>query len=155
MLGGSSSLAATLKSVQDQLTGIGTLGFSERLQDAAEESVFVEIPMTVSASEFIADASHCQLSYRQRVERNGVVDDQKRTLSFRDIDKVVVQPFEIFENQRNGKPGFIYSYTTPQIMTLVAAHSDASFNWFAFTDSATANQVATGVRQVAARCHRQ
>ncbi len=74
--------------------------------------------------------------YRQRVEKSGVVNDQLMQLNLREIQSIRIAAFESYENEWETVPGFVYTYTTPQITTVLLVHPDHSVNWFAFADAA-------------------
>ena len=128
------------------------MAFTEILQDADDEDKIVSLNLTVQMSDVAADPAQCRISYRQTVEKSGVVNEQLRQLNFEEVESVRTAAFESYENEWEAVPGFVYTYTMPQITTVLLVHPDHSVNWFAFADADTANTVAAAMNQALELC---
>jgi len=145
--------AATAPSLQSELSHLGTVKFSTRLQDAADENVFEDLPIVVTISDVI-DTAQCHISYQQRVEREGASSDERRSLTLGDIDAVKIEPFESFENEHQGQPGLVYTLTEPEISAVVVTHQAGAVDWFAIIGVEAANRLAGQIRRRGDYCRR-
>lgn len=153
-MGHQRSSAATEPSLREQLSRLGTARFKLRLQDAADESAFSDVPMAVTVSDVVADSGQCQLAYRLSVERDASRSDQRHGFALGDIERVTVEPFESFENEREGVAGLLYSMSDPEISTIVIWHRNGGIDWFAVMGAEEAAQLADHIRRRAEYCHR-
>lgn len=148
------AMEATGPSIATELSHLGALKFNTRLQDAADENVFDDLAVMVTISDVIADSHQCHISYRRRVEREQRSSDQQRSLALADVDEVKVEPFESFENEHQGKAGWVYTMTDPEISAVVIAHGDDMMDWFAVMGAEAAKHLAEDIRRQGDYCRR-
>jgi hypothetical protein len=146
------SLSATLALIQQQLSRAGSVMFSSTLQDSSDENNSTEFDFTVAVDQVVGDASHCQLSYHQKVTRDGVASEQQVQLALRDITDVVVEAFEKYQNEWEARPGFVFVLTDPSTTALVLVGPQHSAHWLAFTDASLAAQVGAAIKRAIGLC---
>lgn len=148
-------VAAVTASLAGELRHLGTLKFNTRLQDAADESVFDELPVLVTIQDVTADSNDCQISYRLHIERPDGNRDEQRRLVLADVDEVTVEPFESYQNESEGAAGWVYTLTEPQVSAVVIAAQHATRYWFAVPGTAAAKHLAEDIKRAAGYCHGQ
>jgi hypothetical protein len=146
------SLPATMAFIQQQLSRAGSVMFSSTLQDSSDENNSTEFDITVAVDDVVADASHCQLSYHQKVARNGVASEQQVHLALRDIGDVVVELFEKYQNEWETRPGFVFVLTDPSTTAVVLVGPKHTADWLAFTDANLARQVGDAIKRAIGLC---
>jgi hypothetical protein len=131
------------------------LKFDTRLQDAADENVFSDVAVVVRISDVAADSQQCQISYRQRVEQEQDGGDEQRRLRLDDIDDVKVEPFESFENEHQGKAGWVYTMTHPEVSAVVVTHRSGALDWFAVIGVEAGRRLADDIKRRGDYCLRR
>ena len=138
----------------DELSHLGALKFNTRRQDAADENVFTDLPVAVTISHVVADAEQCHIAYRRQFELEDSSREEQRSFALGDIDEVKVEPFESFENEHQGQPGWVYTMTDPEISAVVITHRDGSMDWFAVRAGAMAKRLSEDIQVRGNYCHR-
>lgn len=141
-------------SLPDELSHLGALKFNTRRQDAADENVFTDLPVAVTISHVVADAEQCHIAYRRQFELEDSSREEQRSFALGDIDEVKVEPFESFENEHQGQPGWVYTMTDPEISAVVITHRDGSMDWFAVRAGAMAKRLSEDIQVRGNYCHR-
>ncbi len=148
------AMASSSTGNQDDLGRLSTLKFNTRLQDAADENEFDDLPQVDTISGVVADGSQCRIAYRQNVERDGGTYEEQHRLALGDIVEIKVELFESFENEHQGKPGWVYTMTDPPISAVVITHQDGTMDWFAVMGAAAANDLAADIKRGGDYCRR-
>lgn len=148
------TLRSASPSLPDELSHLGSLKFTTRRQDAADESVFTDLPVTVTISHVVADAEQCHISYRRQLEREDSNQEEQHSFALGDIDELKVEPFESFENEHQGQPGWVYTLTDPEISAVVITHRDGRMDWFAVRAGAIAQRLREDIQRRGDYCRR-
>jgi hypothetical protein len=155
---------ATFAAIQEQLSHTGALAFTLTLQDADDEDKIVKVDLVVQVTDVAADPGECRLSYRERVQKSAITNDQSLPVDLpdrdqsprvdlRDVETVRTAAFESYENEWEAIAGFVYTYTTPQVTTVLLVHPNHAVNWIAFADADTAKRVAEEMTQALKLCN--
>jgi hypothetical protein len=156
---------APFAAIEEQLTNIRALAFTLTLQDADDEDKIVKVDLVVRVTDVAVDPGECRLSYRERVEKTGISNDQSLPVDVRDSDQslqvdlravetVRTAAFESYKNEWEAVAGFVYTYTMPQITTVLLVRPNHAVNWFAFADADTAKRVGEEMSQALKLCNR-
>ncbi len=141
-------------SISDELSHLGAVKFNTRLQDAADENTFTDLPVVITISHVVADAGQCHISYRRQLQREESSREEQRRFDLSDIGEIKVEPFESFENEHQGQPGWVYTMTDPQMSAVVIIHADGSMDWFAVTAGDRAKRLSEDIRRRGDYCRR-
>jgi hypothetical protein len=145
--GDKSAMNSAAASIANVLNHLGALKFTTRLQDAADENVFDDLAVVVTISDVVADSPQCHISYRRHIEREERGSEEQRSLALAEVDAVKVEPFESFENEHQGRAGWVYSMTEPEISAVVMFHRDDMIDWFAVMGAEPAKRLAEDIRR--------
>jgi hypothetical protein len=149
------SLAETMKFIQDKLNGNSKMAFFAFVQDSNNGSTGTTT-LTNETSNVFADQSQCRISYHRKAAANGqTYKDENTALSLRDVQEIVVKPFEQYETEwkaRNGEPNVIVTSTSPPTMVLVVRSPRGEEYFFPFTDANLADRVAKAMLHAVELC---
>jgi hypothetical protein len=162
--GQAAQAVATFAAIQEQLRHAGALAFTLTLQDADDEDKIVKVDLVVQVTDVTSNPGECRLSYRERVQKRGITSDpslqvdlrdsdQSLQADLRDVETVRTAAFESYENEWEAVAGFVYTYTMPQMTTVLLVHPNHAVNWFAFADADTAKRVAEEMTQALKLCN--
>ncbi len=149
------SLPATMALIEQQLRRAGSVTFSSTMQDSSDENNSTQFDFTVAVDAAVGDATHCQLSYHQKVVRDGVASEQQVQLALRDITDVVVESFEKYQNEWETRPGFVFVLTDPATTAVVLVGPKHTAHFLAFTDGNLATQVGAAIERAIGLCSAQ
>ena len=147
-------LRDTMKAIQKELSGIGTVSFTRFVQNKTGSSplqkAFVE-----QFSNVAADPAQCRVSYHWKMWQNGAVTlDKDAWFLLPTVTSVVVEPESQFLTEGNaasGHPDLVVTSTTPPVSVLVVRRASV-YNGFPFTDATLANRAAQSITQAIKLC---
>jgi hypothetical protein len=149
------SPAETMQFIQDKLNDQGKVAYVQFNQNAIDGST----PTTNAINEIsnvVADPNQCIISYHRKVTNNGqIAKDENCVFSLRDVQDIVVKPYEQYQNEwnsRNGYQNWIVTSTSPAITALVAHRPHGEENFFSFTDANLADRVAKAMVHAVELC---
>ncbi|HME57482.1 MAG TPA: hypothetical protein VKF63_04030 [Terracidiphilus sp.] len=149
------SLAETMQFIQDKLNSNSKVAFVAFVQDANDGSTGTTT-LTNEISNVFADQSQCRISYHRKAAANGqIYKDENTALSLRDVQEIVVKPFEQYETEwkaRNGEPNIIVTSTSPPTMVLVVRSPRSEVDFFRSTDANLADRVAKAMLHAVELC---
>ena len=150
------SLASTMKTIQAELTSIGTVSFTVFGRNTANGSATQNAAIN-QISDVVANPSECRVSYHWKVWRNGAAQpaiDKDAWFLLHDVTSVVVEPLSQFSTAQNaagGNPGLVATSTTPPLTALVI-HMPKWINELPFKDEASADRTAKSVTEAVRLC---
>jgi hypothetical protein len=150
------ALTEAMKSIQNDLNGIGRVDFAASFRNTGNGNVF-QNSYVEEVSSVAADAAQCRVSWHWRVWKNGSTQPmQDRDISFeaRGIENVYVEPMQ--QSLTNvaaaeGRSGFVAISTSPAAVALVVQHTQG-INMLPFTDASRAQGTATALSHAAELC---
>jgi hypothetical protein len=149
------SLAETMQFIQGKLNGLGKVSFVAFYQSATDGSTGTQT-ITNEISNVFADPNQCRISYHRKAESNGsIYKDENSQFSLRDVQDIVVKPWEQYETEwqaKNGHPNVICSSTSPPVTELVVRHPQGEDNRFVFADANLADRVAKAMLHAVELC---
>ncbi|MGB9406461.1 MAG: hypothetical protein WCA89_02930 [Terracidiphilus sp.] len=149
------SLAETMQFIQDKLNDIGKVTFVAFLQNANDGSTTPAI-ITNEISNVVADQNQCRISYHQKtMYGSSTYKDENRVFSLRDVQEIVIKPFEQANNEylaKTGNPTIITTSTNPPATELSAHRPHGEENFFLFTDATLADRVAKAMIHAVELC---
>ncbi|MGO9316590.1 MAG: hypothetical protein ACLPXT_10415 [Terracidiphilus sp.] len=159
------SLAETMQFIQEKLNNHGNVAFLATLQDTSSESNGSTWNQTVQdeISNVVADPVQCRISYHWKTTNQGspywekripTTRDENDVFSLRDVQEIVLKPFEQCRNELYAKRGSsaIVLSTNPPMMVLVVRHPHGVDNDFHFTDADLANRIAKAMLHAVELC---
>jgi hypothetical protein len=152
--GSAPALGDTMKTLQNQLSGIRTVSFTAVGQNVLGRTIrydFVE-----EFSNVVANPAQCRVSYHWREWQNGTANQDKDSwFLLHNVTSVVVEPESQYLNDDpraiGGNNGLNYAPTTPPVATLNVRVAETGFG-FPFTDAALAHRTAATLRQAVILC---
>jgi hypothetical protein len=148
------SLRDTMKTIQKELSSIGSVSYTAHIQDKTAGSTF-QNSVVRQVSNVVADPAQCRVSYHFRVWRGSAVTVNKDAwFLLPAVTSVGVEPMGQLlteENAAQGHPNDVVTSTTPPLEALVVRRASIH-NEFPFTDIDTANRIATEVKQAVKLC---
>ncbi len=150
----SPSLGDTMRTLQGELSSIGSVSFTSHVQNKTDGST-LQNNLVGQVSNVVADPAQCRVSYHSKVWRNGVVVGEKDAwFILPAVTSVVVEPMNELlteENAATGHPSAVSTSTTPPMVALVVRRANI-LNWFPFPNAALANRTAATVTQAVKLC---
>jgi hypothetical protein len=159
------TLAETMQFIQDKLNGIGNIVFSATLQDTSSESNGSTWNQTIQneISNVVADQNQCRITYRWKTTNQGspywekrirTSKDENDVFSLREVQEIVLKPFEQDRNELYAKMGgsAMVLSTNPPVTLLVVRQPHGLENVFAFSDATLADRVAKAMIHAVERC---
>jgi hypothetical protein len=146
-----SHLQETMKTLQSELGSIGTVSFTDTIQNKADGSA-LQGQFSGQFSSVVADPALCRVSYHWENALDG--QDQALWFLLHDVTIVVVEPASQFETEINaagGVPNRVVTSTSPPVTVLVARRLGGS-DMFPFTDAALADRTAATLTQAVKLC---
>jgi len=145
------SLEVTMSFIQDKLNELGRVAFAESLRAGGGGYT---IHAVYEYSNVIADASQCRISYHQKRWANGMLaPEDDHSFSLRDVQEVVVRPYEQGANEDHAKSGPPWvSTVTPAVTRLEVRRPHGSRNDFVFADSNLADRLAKALTHAVELC---
>jgi len=148
------SLRDTMSTIQNELSGIGTVSFTRFVQNqtgsGALQKAFVE-----QFSNVVADPAQCRVSYHWKMWQNGAVTlDKDAWFLLPAVTSVAVEPESQLLTEGNaaqGHPDVVVTSTTPPVLALVV-HRASVYNGFPFTDATLADRAAQSITQAVKLC---
>jgi hypothetical protein len=148
------SLRDTMKTIQKELSSIGSVSYTANLQDKTAGSTF-QNAVVRQVSKVVADPAQCRVSYHFRVWRGGAVTvDKDAWFLLPAVTSVAVEPLSQLlteENAAQGHPNDVVTSTAPSLAALVVRRASIH-NEFPFTDIDSANRLASDVKQAVKLC---
>ncbi len=149
------SLEATMKFIQEKVGEIGTLNYVVYVHDDVAGSDWTTRNRT-EASNVVANASACRISFHWKTERDGaVIQDLDTWYSLKSIGDIVVMPIEQAVKAVDigeGRAGRNYR-VDPPLFELQARRTDIKgSNDFIFPDEQIANRVAKAMVHAVELC---
>ncbi len=149
------SLAETMQFIQDKLNDIGKVAWVEVLQDINDGRTGTNTCTNV-ISNVVADQNQCRISFDREGTGGGkTYKDENSVFSLRDVQDIVVRPWEQLETEyqaRNGSPNVIVTSTNPPITVLEVRRPHGEENIFRFTDANLADRVAKALTHAVELC---
>jgi hypothetical protein len=159
------TLADTMQFIQNKLNGIGKLAFFAILQDTSSESNGSTWSQTIQneISNVVADQNQCRISYHWKTTNQGspywekrirTSKDENDVFSLRDVQEIVLKPFEQDRNELYAKMGgsAIVLSTNPSITVLSVRQTHGVENVFEFSDADLADRVAKAMLHAVELC---
>jgi hypothetical protein len=149
------SLAETMRFIQDKLNRSGKIAYVEFAQDSTNGAAGT-VTFTYEISSVFADQNQCRLSMHMKETSNGrTTTDRNDGFSLRDVNDIVVIPYEQKETERlarNGHPELVITSTNPPLMALMTRHTDGRTYVLVFTDADLAGRVANAMQHAIELC---
>jgi TIR domain len=150
------SLTSTMKTIQGELSSIGTVSFTVFGKNTANGTTG-QYAAVNQISDVVADAAQCRVSYHLTTWRNGAAQptvNKQAWFILHDVTSVVVEPGSQLVTENNaagGHSNMIATSTSPSLTALVV-HMPSWVNGFPFKDSASADRAAKTVTQAVRLC---
>jgi len=149
------SLAETMQFIRDKLNGLGKVSYVMFFQDTNNSNA-PPLTLTYAVSNVVADQSQCRISYHRNATIVGVnATADENAFSLRDVQEIVVKPFEQYQTERSAKlgtPNIIVTSTSPPLTVLIVhLPHDNEYN-FRFTDANLADRVAKAMLHAVELC---
>lgn len=154
--GNNATVQDTMRALQDELSGIGTVSFTAFNRNTANGSAS-QYAAVNRVSNVVADPAQCRVSYHWTVWRNGAAQplfDEGFSFLLHDVTSVVVEPVSQVNTEANaagGHPNLVQTSTAPRMTALVVRMSSRQ-NYFSFTNSVSANRAAETLTQAVKLC---
>ena len=154
--GNNAALQNAMRTLQAELSGIGTVSFTAFNRNTANGSTS-QYAAVNRVSNVVADPAQCRVSYNWTVWRNGAAQPLfEKGFSFllRDVSSVTVEPVSQVNTESNaagGHPNLVQTSTAPAI-TAVVVHMSSRWNYFPFTNSVSAERAAETIGQAVRLC---
>ncbi len=154
--GNNAALQNAMRTLQAELSGIGTVSFTAFNRNTANGSAS-QYAAVNRVSNVAADPAQCRVSYNWTVWRNGAAQPLfEKGFSFllRDVSSVTVEPVSQVNTESNaagGHPNLVQTSTAPAI-TAVVVHMSSRWNYFPFTNSVSADRAAKTVTDAVGLC---
>ena len=154
--GNNATLQDTMRTLQGELSGIGTVSFTAFNQNTANGSAS-QYAAVNRVSNIVADPAQCRVSYNWTVWRNGAAQplfDKGFSILLHDVTSVAVEPVSEVNTEANaagGHPNLVQTSTAPP-MTALVVHMSSRYNYFPFTNSVSAGRAAETITQAVKLC---
>jgi len=145
-----------MRTLQGELSGIGTVSFTAFNQNTANGSAS-QYAAVNRVSNIVADPAQCRVSYNWTVWRNGAAQplfDKGFSILLHDVTSVAVEPVSEVNTEANaagGHPNLVQTSTAPP-MTALVVHMSSRYNYFPFTNSVSAGRAAETITQAVKLC---
>jgi len=159
------SLAETMQFIQEKLNGIGEVDFFAIHQDTSSDSNGSTWSQTIQneINNVVANQKQCSISYHWKTTNQGSWYWEKRIptsknendiFSLRDVQEIVLKPFEQYRNGFYAKKGSSANVlsTNPPISVLVVRRPHGEENSFYFSDDDLADRVAKAMLHAVELC---
>jgi hypothetical protein len=148
------SLKDTMRTLQNQLSSIGTVNYTAYIQNKTNGSTSPKAFLK-QFTNVVADPAQCRVSYHFRVSQGGAVTkDKDAWFILPAVTSVLVEPESQLltqENAAQGHPNLVVTSTSPP-MTALVIRRPSVYNAFPFPDLGSANRFANTVRQAVKLC---
>ncbi|MGD0683021.1 MAG: hypothetical protein ABR990_13345 [Terracidiphilus sp.] len=149
------SLAESMQFIQDKLNNLGKVAFVEFMQDVNTGPVGT-FTLTNEISNLVGDQNQCRISYHRKMTFNGKTTlDNNDGFSLRDVQDIVVKPWEQYQNEifaRNGTPNYTITSSNPPIILLQVRRPHGEENVVLFADADLADRVARAMQHAVELC---
>ncbi|MGA3134766.1 MAG: hypothetical protein ABSC88_02115 [Terracidiphilus sp.] len=149
------SLAESMQFIQDNLNGLGKVSWGDFCQDTSNGSTWTDT-LTSEIGNVVADQNQCRISFHRKATNGGnTYTDEDSVFSLRDVQEIVVKPYEQAETEwsaKNGHPNIITVSTSPSVTALIVRSSHGEEDVFRFTDATLADRVAKALNHAAELC---
>jgi hypothetical protein len=149
------SLAATMQFIENKLNGRGKIAYVEFAQDSTN-GAGATVTFTDEISNVIADQNQCSISMHMKETSNGrTTTDGNDGFSLRDVNDIVVKPYEQYETQRlskNGHPELVITSTNPPVTALMLRRANGHGFVLFFSDADLADRVAKALSHAVELC---
>jgi hypothetical protein len=149
------SLAETMHFIQDKLNDIGKIAYVAFVQDVSNGNTGTDTFIN-EIGNVVADQNQCRISYHRKASSNGsTYKDENSVFSLRDVQEIVVKPYEQFQTEFNAKyghPNIICPSTSPSITVLILHRPHGEENFFFFADADLAERVAKAMLHAVELC---
>lgn len=149
------SLAESMQFVQDKLNGLGKVAWGDFCQDTSNGSTWTDT-LTSEIGNVVADQSQCRISFHRKATNGGkTYTDEDSVFSLRDVQEIVVKPYEKAETEwsaKNGHPNIITVSASPSVTALIVRSSQGGEDVFRFTDATLADRVAKALNHAVELC---
>jgi len=149
------SLAETMQFIQDKLNDHHKETFALYVQDSSDNSTAV-VTITSEINNVVADQSQCRITYHLKMLNNNKVKSELNGVCpLRDVEQIVVRPYEYWQTEwfaKNGFPTATATSTNPSAIQLSVHHSHGEENFFYFTDANLADRVAKAFTHAVELC---
>jgi TIR domain len=154
--GSNAALQDTMRTLQGELSSIGTVSFTAFNRNTANGSTS-QYAAVNRVSNVVADPAQCRVSYNWTVWRNGgsqPILSKGFSFMLHDVTSVDVEPVSQVNTESNaagGHPNLIQTSTAPP-MTALVIHMSSRWNYFPFANSASAGRAAKTIDQAVQLC---
>jgi hypothetical protein len=154
--GNSSALQDTMRTLQGELSSIGTVRFTAFNRNTANGSTS-QYAAVNRVSNVVADPAQCRVSYQWTVWRNGAAQPiYQEGFSFllHDVTSIGVEPVSQVNTEGNaagGHTNLVQTSTAPP-MTALVIHMSSRRNYFPFANSVSANRAASTLIRAVKLC---
>jgi hypothetical protein len=156
---GTPSLAETMQFLQNKLNGLGNVAYVTFFQNANDGSSWTQT-FTNDITNVVADPDRCRISYHRKATNSAQLFSKTYTntnkeFSLRDVQKIVVWPYEQSYNDwsaKNGTPNIIATSSNPHLTELSARLPRGEEAFFYFTDADLADRVAKALTHAVELC---
>jgi TIR domain len=148
------SLRDTMKAIQTELSGIGSVSYISHIQDKTSGKSF-QNSLVKQVSKVVVDSGQCRVNYHLKLWRNGTIAvDKDAWFLLPSVTSVVVAPMSQVSTEENAALGHandVVTSTTPPVEAVVVYRASI-YNELPFADSGAANRFATDVEQAVRLC---
>jgi TIR domain len=154
--GSNAALQDTMRTLQGELSSIGTVSFTAFNRNTANGSTS-QYAAVNRVSNVVADPAQCRVSYNWTVWRNGgsqPILSKGFSFMLHDVTSVDVEPVSQVNTESNaagGHPNLIQTSTAPP-MTALVIHMSSRWNYFPYANSASAGRAAKTIDQAVQLC---
>jgi hypothetical protein len=149
------SLGESMQFIQDKLNSIGKIAWVEFAQDSTN-GASATVTFTYEISNVIADQNQCRISLHMKETSNGrTTTDGNDGFSLRDVQDIMVSPYEQFETKRlarNGNPELVVTSTNPPVTTLGMRRTNGHGYVLFLADADLADRVARAMQHAVELC---
>ena len=151
------SLEATMQYIQQKLSAIGTVTWTQPRQNTQNSSSGTD-EFNVELSQITADSGKCRISHHAKLVRDGqVLFDGDRWFSLKEARDVVIEPTEQYLNRinaGNGQPELVTpaGSVNPPFSALSVRFPNAVEYTFLFLDASEADRTAKAITHAIELC---
>jgi hypothetical protein len=154
--GNNAALQDSMRTLQGELSSIGTVSFTAFNRNTANGSTS-QYAAVNRVSNVVADAAQCRVSYQWTVWRNGASQplfQEGFAFLLHDVTSVGLESVSQVNTESNaagGHSNLVQTSTSPP-MTALVVHMSSRRNYFPFANSSSANRAAKTIDQAVQLC---
>jgi hypothetical protein len=148
------SLAETMQYIQERLNDLGKVSYVEFNQNTIDGSTF-NSNFVEAFSNVVADQNQCRIAFHKKGSVDGTAWEFDTGFSLRDVQEIVVKPYEQYQtegNAKNGRPNIINTSINPPLTALLVRGPHGVLTYFPFTEANLADRVARALTRAVELC---